>query len=103
MTFDATIAIAKLDLASGTDRPDLDSLRSRYPELQFVFDQLEGALLDLEACAIEHRDEKRELERAYASTLDDLETRVQDMRLAFEQIRELTLDAEISSIIEDVL
>lgn len=103
MPFDAQIAIAKLDLASGTDRPDLDNLRARYPELGFVFDLLEDKLQEAENAAIEYRDEKRELERAYASTLDALETRVQDMRLAFEQIRELTVDAEITNIIEDVL
>ena len=103
MPFDFVTAIAKLDLASGTDRPDLDGLRSRYPELGFAFDLLEDKLQEAEHAAIEYRDERREVERGYQQDIDALECRVQDMRLAFEQIRELTLDAEITNIIEDVL
>jgi hypothetical protein len=103
MPFDATIAIAKLELATGTDRPDLDNLRARYPELDFVFDLLEDKLQEAEHCAIEYRDERREIERGYQQDIDALECRVQDMRLAFEQIRELTVDVEINHIIEDVL
>jgi hypothetical protein len=103
MPFDAQLAIAKLDLDSGTDRPDLDNLRARYPELGFVFDLLEDKLQEAEHCAIEYRDERREIERGYQQDIDALECRVQDMRLAFEQIRELIEDAEINSIIEDAL
>ena len=94
MSFDATIAIAKLELATGTDRPDLDNLRARYPELGFVFDLLEDKLQEAEHAAIEYRDERREIERGYQQGIDALECRVQDMRLAFEQIRELTVDAD---------
>ena len=32
------------DLASGTDRPYLDGLRARYPELGFVFELIEAKL-----------------------------------------------------------
>jgi hypothetical protein len=103
MPFDFTIAIAKLDLGSGTDRPDLDGLRDKYPELRFVFDMLEDKLREAETIDIERRDEKREIERNYESAIDDLECRVQDMRLAFEQIRELTVDAQITQIVEDIL
>lgn len=103
MPFDAQLAIAKLDLDSGTDRPDLDNLRARYPELGFVFDLLEDKLQEAENCAIEYLDERREIERGYQQDIDALECRVQDMRLAFEQIRELIEDAEINSIIEDAL
>jgi hypothetical protein len=103
MPFDAQLAIAKLDLDSGTDRPNLDGLRDRYPELGFVFDMLEDKCHEAENCAIEYRDERREIERGYQQDIDALECRVQDMRLAFEQIRELTVDAEITNIIEDAL
>jgi hypothetical protein len=103
MPFDATIAIAKLELATGTDRPDLDNLRARYSELGFVFDLLEDKLQEAEHCAIKYRDERREIERGYQQDIDALECRVQDMRLAFDQIRELTVDVEINNIIEDVL
>lgn len=103
MPFDFVTAIAKLDLASGTDRPDLDALRATYPQLAFVFDLLEDQLYEAEHCAIEYRDERREIERAYQEEIERIEYRVHDMRLAFEQIRELTVDAETLSIIEDVL
>lgn len=103
MTYDATIAIAKLDLASGTDRPDLDNLRARYPELGFVFDLLEDTLQEAENAAIEYRDERREIERGYQQDIEGLEYRVQDLRLALHQIRELTVDAEITNIIEEAL
>lgn len=103
MPFDATLAIAKLDLDSGTDRPDLDNLRARYPELGFVFDLLEDKIHEAEHCAIEYRDERREIERGYQQDIDALECRVQDLRIALDQIRELTVDVEITNIIEDAL
>lgn len=103
MPFDIQLAIAKLDLASGTDRPDLDNLRSRYPELDFVFDLLEDKCHEAEHCAIEYRDERREIERDYQQDIDELECRVQDLRLALNQIRELTDSTEISRIIDGVL
>jgi len=103
MPFDFTLAIAQLGLASGTDRPDLESLRARYPELGFVFDLLEDKCHEAEHAAIEYRDERREVERGYQSEIDDLEVRVHDLRLALHQIRELTVDAEITTIIEDAL
>ena len=105
MTFDAQLAIAKLDFEgfSYADHPDAGVLRARYPELGFVFDLLEDKLQEAEHCAIEYRDERREIERGYQQDIDALECRVQDMRLAFEQIRELTVDAEITNIIEDAL
>lgn len=103
MPFDIQVAIAQLDLASGTDRPDLDTLRGRYPELGFVFNLLEDKLQEAESAAIEYRDERREIERRYESAIDDLECRIQDMRLAFDQIRDLTLDADIRQIVEDIL
>lgn len=103
MPFDATIAIAKLDLASGDDCADLDNLRARYPDLGFVFDRLKDALQEAEHCAIEYRDERREIERGYQQDIDALECRVQDMRLAFEEILELTDDAQIKQIIAGAL
>lgn len=103
MPFDATIAIAELDIRSGTDRPDLDGLRERYPELGFIFDKLEDKLHEAETAAIEYRDERREIERGYQQDIDALECRVQDMRLVFEQVAELTADPDILSIIKGVL
>ena len=103
MPYDATLAIAKLELASGTDRPDLDNLRARYPELGFVFDMLEDKLQEAENAAITYRDERREIERGYQQDIDALEYRNSDLRLALDQIRELTVDAEITNIIEEAL
>jgi hypothetical protein len=102
MPFDIQLSIAALDFKGG-DRPDLDNLRARYPELDFVFDLLDDKWLEADGAAIEHRDEMREREREHEEHIDELETRVQDMRLAFEQIKELTVDVEITNIIEDVL
>lgn len=103
MPFDIQLAIAALELESGTDRPDLDNLRARYPELGFVFDLLEDKLQEAEHAAIQYRDERREVERGYQQDIDALECRVQDMRLAFEQIREVTIEGAVLDIIEDVL
>jgi hypothetical protein len=60
-------------------------------------------LYEAEHCAIEYRDERREIERGYQQDIDALECRVQDLRLALNQIRELTIDVEITQIIEDAL
>jgi len=43
------------------------------------------------------------IERGYQQDIDALECRVQDLRLALNQIRELTVDAEITQIIEEAL
>jgi hypothetical protein len=101
--FDTAIAIARLDFAGNPDEVNLDALRARYPELGFVFDLLEDKLREVETSDIERRDEKREIERIYESAIDYLECRVQHMRLAFEQIMELTVDAQITQIVEDIL
>lgn len=105
MPFDAQLAIAALDFNGFgySDHPDLSVLRARYPELGFVFDLLEDKLQEAENCAIEYRDERRELERGYQQDIDALEARVNDLRLALFQIHELTVDAEITNIIEDAL
>jgi len=101
MVFDINLAIAKLDFNGFgySDRPDLDSLRATYPELGFVFDLLEDKTMEAKYGDDEHR---RDCEN-YQEKIDDLELRVQDMRLAFYQIKELTIDAEITTIIEDIL
>jgi hypothetical protein len=103
MPFDFTTAIAKFELASGTDRPDLDGLRARYPELGFVFDLLEDKLDEVEHAAIAYRDESRELEREYQQHINEREARIHDLRLTLDQVRVLTADAEINQIIEDAL
>ena len=103
MRFDIQLAIAKLDLASCTDRPDLDGLRARYPELGFVFDRL-ADLQEVEASV----DQKIHQAVDYAvspltSHINALEERGIELRQALRQIRELTVDAEITTIIEDAL
>lgn len=103
MPFDLQLSIAELDLASGTDTPDLSNLRQRYPELGFVFDTIESQLHQIEVEEAEHYEATREAQDQYQRELDVLESRVQDMRLAFNQIRELTVDAEITRVIEAVL
>lgn len=101
--FDFVTAIAKLDLASGTDCPSLDDLRARYPELGFVFDRLED-LQEVEASV----DQKIHQAVDYAvnpltSHIDALEERGIELRQALRQIRELTVDVEINTIIAGVL
>ena len=105
MTFDAQLAIAKLDFEgfSYADHPDAGVLRARYPELGFVFDRLE----DLQEAA-ETVDKQIEEAVDYEvnplhEQITQLEERNSDLRLALNQIRELTIDAEITQIIEDAL
>lgn len=102
MPFDIQLSIAALDFKGG-DRPDLDSLRARYPELGFVFDLLDDKWLEADGAAIEHRDEMREREREHEEHIDELEQRIDYLRGALISIKELTLDAEITNIIEDAL
>lgn len=112
MPFDAQLAIAVLDFNGFgySDHPDLSVLRARYPELGFVFDRLEAMqessdTVDKqveEAVEDEVNDLNKEID-GLRIEVDDLECRVQDMRLAFNQIRELTVDAEITNIIEELL
>lgn len=105
MPFDIQLAIADLDFKSFgySDHPDLSVLRARYPELGFVFDRLEDKCVETDEAAEKHGKHAEELEREYESRIDDLEARVNDLRLALFQIKELTLDAEITNIIEDAL
>jgi hypothetical protein len=105
MPFDATLAIAALDFNgfSYADHPDLSVLRARYPELGFVFDRLE----DLQELA-DTVDKQIEEAVDYAVNplsehLAELEQRNLDLCLALNQIRELTVDAEITQIIEEAL
>lgn len=103
MPFDFTIAIAKLDLTSYADRPDLDGLRARYPDLGFVFDRLE----DLQETADTVDKQIEEAVDYEVNPLNEqivgLEGRNGDLRFALNQIREMTVDAEITQIIEDTL
>jgi len=102
MPFDIQLAIANLDFKIGGD-PNLDALRLRYPEIAFVFDLLDDKCVEADEAAEEHGKHTEELEREYESRIDDLEARVNDLRLALFQIKELTLDAEITNLIEEVL
>jgi hypothetical protein len=105
MPFDIQLAIANLDFNGFgySDRPDLSLLRARYPELGFVFDRLED-LQELAESADKQIEEAVEAEvTPLKEEVDGLEQRNNDLRLALNQIRELTIDAEITQIIEDAL
>ena len=105
MPFDIQLAIAELDFKGFgySDHPDLSVLRARYPELGFVFDRLE----DLQETADTVDKQIEEAVNAEVNPLneqiDALEYRNSDLRLALDQIRELTVDAEITNIIEEAL
>lgn len=92
MPFDFVTAIAKRDLASGTDRPDLDELRATYPQLDFVFDLLEDKLAEVESIETEHRKEMSDLCENYGGSISDLEDRVMELREALEDINERSTD-----------
>jgi len=105
MPFDIQLAIADLDFKGFgySDHPDLSVLRARYPELGFVFDRLED-LQELSDTVDKQIEEAVNGEvNPLNAHLEELEERNSDLRLALNQIRELTVDAEITNIIEDVL
>lgn len=103
MPFDFVTAIAKLDLASGTDRPDLDALRATYPQLDFVFDLLEDKLAEGEDIKTEHRKERSDLREAYEREISDLEERVQELRAALEIIKANSTDRVAVACADGVL
>ena len=103
MPFDFTLAIAKLELRSGTDRPDLDGLRARYPELGFVFDLLEDKLHEAEHADIAYRDERRDIERDYQQDFDEIEARNAELLGAILMISGLTDEPEVHRVIRGVL
>jgi len=105
MPFDIQLAIADLDFKGFgySDHPDLSVLRARYPELGFVFDRLED-LQELSDTVDKQIEEAVNGEvNPLNAQITALEERNSDLRLALNQIRELTVDAEITNIIEDVL
>jgi hypothetical protein len=105
MTFDAQLAIANLDFNGFgySDHPDLSVLRARYPELGFAFDRLED-LQELADTVDKQIEEAVDYEvNPLKEEIEGLEQRNNDLRLALNQIRELTIDAEITQIIEDAL
>jgi hypothetical protein len=105
MPFDAQLAIAALDFKgfSYADHPDLSVLRARYPELGFVFDRLED-LQELADTVDKQIEEAVDYEvNPLKEEIEGLEQRNNDLRLALNQIRELTVDAEITQIIEEAL
>ena len=105
MPFDIHLAIANLDFkAFGySDHPDLSVLRARYPELGFVFDRLED-LQELSDTVDKQIEEAVDYEvNPLNEQITELEQRNSDLLLALNQIRELTVDAEITNIIEDAL
>ena len=105
MPFDAQLAISALDFKgfSYADHPDLSVLRARYPELGFVFDRLED-LQELADTVDKQIEEAVDYEvNPLKEEIEGLEQRNNDLRLALNQIRELTVDAEITQIIEEAL
>jgi hypothetical protein len=105
MPFDIQLAISALDFKgfSYSDHPDLSVLRTRYPELGFVFDRLED-LQELADTVDKQIEEAVDYEvNPLKEEIEELEQRNSDLRLALNQIRELTVDAEITSIIEEAL
>ena len=103
MPFDFVTAIAKLDLASGADRPDLDGLRAAYPQLGFVFDLLEDKLTEGEGIGIEHRKEMSDLREYYEREISDLEERVQELRAALVDIKVNSTDRVAVACADGVL
>jgi phosphate uptake regulator len=101
--FDYITAIAQLDLKLGQERPDLEALRARYPELGFVFDALEDSMELLERNEDERRSEVQELRDEYDRYVESLEQRVQELRLGLEQVKEFTSDADVRQIVGDLL
>ena len=103
MPFDFVTAIAKFDLASGTDRPDLDGLRAAYPQLGFVFDLLEDKLTEGERIETERRDELSDLREEYDRYVESLEYRLQVLRAALEDIRDHSTDRVAVACADGVL
>ena len=105
MPFDIQLAIADLDFKGFgySDHPDLSVLRARYPELGFVFDRLED-LQELSDTVDKQIKEAVDDEvNPLNEQITELEERNSELLLALNQIRELTVDAELTNIIEDVL
>ena len=105
MPFDIQLAIADLDFKGFcySDHPDLSVLRARYPELGFVFDRLED-LQELSDTVDKQIEEAVDEEvNPLNEQIAELEHRNSELLLALNQIRELTVDAEITNIIEDML
>jgi hypothetical protein len=105
MPFDAQLAIAALDFKgfSYADHPDLSVLRERYPELGFVFDRLEDLQDTADTVHTQVAEAVDYAVNPMSEQITELEQRNNDLRLALDQIRELTVDAEITQIIEDAL
>jgi hypothetical protein len=102
MPFDIQLAIANLDFNKGlsyADRPDLSVLRARYPEIGFVFDRLE----DLQELQDGVATQIKEAEEPLQDEIDELNGLVHKLRSTLEHIKDITVDVEITNIIEDVL
>jgi len=102
MPFDIQVAIAELDCKSG-DRPDLEDLRGRYPELGFIFDLVDNQHTELDETHVEHKNEIDDLEEDNGRYVQHLEERIDNLRAALVCVKELTVDAEILCTIEAVL
>lgn len=78
MSFDFALAIAKLE-----GEPNLDALRGRYPELSFVFDELENLRED-------QSDMVKKSELTFAEgQIERLQDNLDDCASRFAQIRDL--------------
>jgi len=93
MTFDAPLAIAALDFRGlgYNDQPDLSVLRSRYPEIAFVFDRLDSLPAELDRQGDELRVEAALQEQALLDEVVDLETRNAELRQAVIDLALLAL------------
>ena len=105
MPFDAQLAIANLDFhgCGYSDHPDLTVLRARYPELGFVFDRIEELQESADTVDEQIDEAVKDEVTPLNEEIEELETRNSDLRLALNQIRELTVDVEITNIIEAAL
>ena len=93
MTFDAPLAIAALDFRGlgYNDQPDLSVLRSRYPEIAFVFDRLDALTEDLDQREADLRNAADQAEQALMDEITDLECRNIELRGAVIDLAMLAL------------
>ena len=74
------LAIAELDAKAGEVGFAHAQLKNQYPELGFIFDQLEDALAD--------KDEvEQDLERSYQDDLEDKDREIENLKDVLQQIR----------------
>ena len=96
MAFDFTIAIAAMPQANG--QPSTEMLAERYPELKFIFDELEDLradAVDAETAAADARDDA---EAATESVMDTVST----CRDLIDTIRKMDAANGVKKLLADV-